>query len=88
MNCISRLFIVANVKNLFTLPFKTVTKQIPNMHIRSRQVLVELTAVHLLTEAVSFFAGVAKEIKVLPDFPLPPSSLDIVSQIQNQLLLI
>lgn len=84
MNCISRLYIVANVKNC--LPFKSVTKQIPNMHVRSRQVLVELTAVHLLTEAVSFFAGVAKEIKGLPDFPLPPSSLDIVSQIQNQLL--
>lgn len=77
MNCVSRLYIVANVKNLFTLTFKSVTKQIPDMQVKSRRVLIELTAVHLLTEAVSFLLVLPnKEIKVLPDssppHPTPP----------------
>lgn len=35
MNHVSELYIVANVKNLFSLPFKSITTQIPNMHVRS-----------------------------------------------------
>lgn len=60
---------MANVKNLITLPFKSVTKQVSSMQVRS--VLIELTAVHLLTETVLFFFMVLpnKEIKALPAFP-------------------
>lgn len=69
MNHVSELYIVANVKNLFSLPFKSVTTQIPNMHVRKhrrRRALIELTAVQLLTEAVNIFLMLLnKDIKLL-----------------------
>lgn len=43
------------------MSLKNVTKQISNIHIRCRTALIELAAVNLLTEAVSFFNGVAKQ---------------------------
>lgn len=63
-------YIVANVKNksVYCI-FENVTKQISNICIRCGMILIKLTAVHLLAEAVSFFMLLPnKEIKVLPAF--------------------
>lgn len=64
MNHVTELYIAANEKNRCSLPVKSVTTHIPNMHVRRRTALVELRAVHFLTEAVNVFLMLLKKKKL------------------------